>query len=119
MVMMEVMPERAFLGPALATVAATYAQVAVLLVVISRLLRSSMLQLLPWGRIARITAISGVAAGVAFYVSHLSSAQPLVQLAVGAALFAAILAAAVQLVAADRQELHETIRSLMSSEGAR
>ena len=71
------------------------------------------------GRIARITAISGVAAGVAFYVSHLSSAQPLVQLAVGAALFAAILAAAVQLVAADRQELRETIRSLMSSEGAR
>ena len=119
MVMMEVMPESAFLGPALATVAATYAQVAVLLVVISRLLRSSLLQLLPWGRIARITAFSGVAAGVAFYVSRLTSPQPLVQLVVGAALFAVVLAAAVQLVAADRQELHETIRSLMSSEGAR
>ena len=114
--MKEAMPARAYLGPAVATVVATYAQVAVLLIVISHQLRSSPLQLLPLGRMFRITIVSGVAAGVAFYVSHSSSAQPFVQLAVGAALFTILVAGLIHLFPSDRRELHQSIRSLFSTE---
>jgi len=114
--MKEAMPARAYLGPAVATVVATYAQVAVLLIVISRQLRFSPLQLLPLGRMFRITIVSGVAVGVAFYVSHSSSDQPLVQLAVGAALFTILVAGLIHLFPSDRRELHQSIRSLFSTE---
>lgn len=83
-------PAWAFLGPALATVIATYAQVAVLLGLIASHLGWGVRQLLPWahlGRVALVSALAGLSGwGVALLVG-----PPLAQVLVGAVVFGGVL----------------------------
>ena len=111
MLMRSAVPEWSFLGPAVATVVSTYLQVTLLVLLIARHLGWGLRQLLPWGRLLRISIASAVAAAVAALVST-SVSQALPQLVLGATVFAATMAMALWIRADDREELVQIFKSL-------
>ncbi len=64
----EAHPSLAMLGPAVATVSATYLQVLVLLLAISHLLSRSVRHLLPWAHLLRVSAFAAATATGAYWV---------------------------------------------------
>lgn len=104
-------PAWAFLGPAGATVLATYVQVFVLMQVIGRELRRPLSRLVPWGRLMRLCG-GGL---VAIFISR-AAADPVAgvvaRLLVGAAVFGGVEACLLWLHAGDRRELGCVFRSL-------
>jgi len=105
-------PTWAFLGPACATVLATYVQVGVLTRVIGRQLRLPLSGLLPWGRLLRL----GAGCLVAVLASRLAAApmaSAAAQLIVGAAVFCGAEAYVLWRHPADRLELRQVFSSLV------
>jgi O-antigen/teichoic acid export membrane protein len=84
--------EWAFLGAAVATVIATYLQVGFLVGSIAWHLGWRLAQLLPWGRLVRIAAISAAAAAAAWLAASWGAA-PLAKLASGTPVFCVTLVA--------------------------
>lgn len=85
------LPGWAFLGPAAATVVATYGQVAVLLVLIGRDLSGDLSRLLPWGYLLRLMAVCSAAAALSRGISLLLDTAAL-QVVLGVAAYAALAA---------------------------
>jgi O-antigen/teichoic acid export membrane protein len=83
-------PGWAFLGPALATVLATYMQVILLVGLIAWNLRLGLKQILPWRHLARVGLVCTLA-GVISWGSTLLPTPPAVHLVVGTAVFAVVL----------------------------
>ena len=107
-------PEWAFLGPAVATVFSTYAQVLFLVGLIGWHLKWGIARLLPWASLLRLSAVSGGAALVALAVAGLvSAAGP--RLCLGGAVFALVLGGMVWLNPQDREELEHIFRGLLRS----
>ena len=102
-------PDLALLGPAAATVMATYLQVFALLFLIARHLRWSLAQLLPWARLLRTVCISAAAALTAVASSHLV-AGPAASLMAGAMTFAAAIGGALLLLPEDRLAVRRVVR---------
>ena len=109
--MRSAVPDAAFLGPAVATVVSTYLQVSVLVLLIARHLGWGLRQLMPWGRLLRISAASAVSAAVAALVSTPVS-QALPQLILGGVAFAATMAIALWIRADDREEIVQIFKSI-------
>jgi len=104
-------PAWAFLGPAGATVLATYVQVSVLMCAISRELRRPLSRLLPWGRLMRLCG----GCLVAVLVSRVAAAPvagAAAHLLVGAVVFGGVEACLLWRHQGDRHELVHVLRSL-------
>ncbi len=101
----------AYLGPAIATVVATYAQVAFLVGAIAIHLRWTWSELLPWSALGRLALIGVVASGASRWVSQWIELGAMTQLGLGGALCAL---ATVALLGADPHHRH-TLRSLISA----
>ena len=84
----------ALLGPAAATVLATWCQVLVLLALVARSLGQSWSRVLPWARLGRVGLISLTAAltsmAASMAASNIWDLQPLLRLVVGLSVFAPI-----------------------------
>lgn len=107
----ELQPESAYLGPAAATVAATYVQVFFLIGVIGRHLCLGVKELLPWGRLLRVGSVSCGAALVGWWaVGWIDS--PALKLVVGGGLFGGLLAGLLWLSPRDRAELRLVFQGL-------
>ncbi len=104
-------PGHALLGPALATLLATWLQISLLVFLISRHLRRGLADLLPWSRLARVAAISSTVALVSA-----AAAQPvddaMVRLVLGSGVFAAVSALALWMHPGERHEIRALVRSL-------
>lgn len=81
----------AFLGPALATVLATYVQVAFLVALIALHLGWSWAQLLPWAALARFALGGMLAAGIARWISAWGGEQAVAQLMLGGMVFVSVM----------------------------
>lgn len=103
------LPEYAHLGPALAAVISTYAQVFFLVGMIVRHLRWGIGQLLPWGHLLRVALVCGLA-GLAGSGAASWGRTPLAELVLGGAAFAAVLGAAARLEPQYRQAVRELFR---------
>ena len=109
----------AYLRPAIATVVATYAQVAFLVGAIAIHLRWTWSELLPWSALGRLALIGVVASGASRWVSQWIELGAMTQLGLGGALCAL---ATVALLGADphhRHALRSLISALYSSKAAR
>ena len=104
-------PGQALLGPALATVLATWVQTSLLVFLISRHLRRGLADLLPWSRLARVAAISSTVALVSAAAAELAG-DPLVRLVLGSGVFAAGSLLALFRHPEERQEIRALVRSL-------
>ena len=104
-------PGQALLGPALATVLATWVQTSLLVYLISRHLRRGLADLLPWSRLARVAAISSTVALVSAAAAQLAG-EPLVRLVLGSGVFAAGSVLALLRHPEERQEIRALVRSL-------
>jgi O-antigen/teichoic acid export membrane protein len=104
--LLEVRPEWAFLGPAVATVCSTYFQVAFLLAAIGGHLHWSLRRILPWGRLLRIGAFAGGAALASRWVTSGLSGE-LLQLMAGGICFLVAMGGLVWTNPGDRAELRE------------
>ena len=102
----------AMLGPAAATVMATYLQVGFLLLVIGHHLRRSLWELLPWARLVRVCAVSAAAALAALAAASPVD-PPIFKLIVGALVFAAALVGSYWLCPQDREEVGVILRSAL------
>ena len=84
----------ALLGPAAATVLATWCQVLVLLALVARSLGQSWSQVLPWARLGRVGLIALTAAltsmAASMVASNIWDLQPLLRLVVALSVFAPI-----------------------------
>jgi O-antigen/teichoic acid export membrane protein len=78
----------ALLGPAAATMLATWCQVVVLVALVARTLGQSWSQILPWGRLGRVSVVSAAAALVSATIVHFFQLPPILRLAVAVAVFA-------------------------------
>ena len=85
-------PQWALLGPAVATVLATWGQVAVLVVLLSRSLRQPLGAVLPWGRLGRVSLVSALAAAASGGLVSGWQVSPTLRLAVAGAVFAPVVA---------------------------
>jgi O-antigen/teichoic acid export membrane protein len=103
--------EWAFLGPAVAAVMATYAQVLFLVGVIAHRLRWGLGQLLPWGDLLRIGVFSGLAAAAGWWVSRLADGS-VTRLMLAAGGFGVALAGLLGSSAPAREELKAIFRGL-------
>ena len=103
--------EWAILGPAFATVISTYAQVVVLVLLISRHLHWRLLELLPWGQLLRTAAFSLCAAMFSLILSQILE-QPALKLLVGFLSFGAVILAASWMHASQREEIRSLLVSL-------
>ena len=90
--LLPVQPQWALLGPAVATVLATWGQVAVLVILLSRSLRQPLGVVLPWGRLGRVSLVSALAAVVSGWLVADWQVSPALRLLVAAAVFAPIAA---------------------------
>ena len=109
----------AYLGPAIATVVATYAQVAFLVGAIAIHLRWTWSELLPWSGLVRLALIGLVASGASRWVSQWLELGAMMQLCLGGTLCAL---ATLALLGADphhRHALRSLISALYSSKAAR
>ena len=104
-------PVWAFLGPAVATTVVTYLQVAFLLAAIGWHLRCGLHQLLPWGRLLRISASVGAAAVISRWVS-VDVGGDFLQVVVGGVCFVVLVAVVTWANPQDRAELTHTWRAL-------
>ena len=80
----------ALLGPAAATVLATWCQVTVLVALVARSLGQSWSQVLPWRRLGRVGLVSAVAALISVAITELCDLPPAQLLAVAVAMFVPI-----------------------------
>ena len=103
--------EWAILGPAVATVFATYAQVSILVLLIARHLNWSLPQLMPWPQLLRITAFSLSAAVVSLALSQTAD-QPALKLLVGLVSFAGVLSVASWMHSGQREEIRSLLAAL-------
>jgi len=110
--------EWALVGPAVATVVSTYLQVGVLILLIGRHLRWSLLDLMPWLLLFRTAVFSSGAAAVSLALSH-SLEQPALQLFVGFTSFTVVIAAASWMHAGQRQELQRLLSAFRSPSSGR
>ena len=101
----------AYLGPAIATVVATYAQVAFLVGAIAIHLRWTWSELLPWSALFRLVLVGLMASGGARWVSQWIELGALMQLGLGGALCALT---TVALLSADPHH-RRTLRTLISA----
>ncbi len=106
--------EWAILGPAIATVISTYAQVVVLVLLIARHLHWSLLELMPWSQLLRTTALSVCAAVVSLILSQMLE-QPAVKLAIGVLSFAFVIMAVSWMHADQREEIRSMFVALRNS----
>jgi O-antigen/teichoic acid export membrane protein len=104
--MLEHIPQYAFLAPAVATVLATFVQVALLIGAIGWHLPWPFLALFPWARLGGVLGLSCSAALVAWFAAAGVSAA-IAKLLVGGAVFAAALAILYWLVPSTRTELKQ------------
>lgn len=110
-------PAWALLGPAAASVLATYAQVGVLVAAIAHLLHQPWRTILPWGRLARAAAVGVGAGAVSAGAVHLVAVGAPLRLALGAAVFAVVAGAlTVRLPGADHDELRQLVRAVARRE---
>ena len=110
-------PSWALLGPAMATVGATYVQVTVLLLAMAHLLQRSLWRLVPWGHLLRVSLFAVAAALVAYWMTTmiLDSAGP--RLLLGALLMAAGVWGIPALLAGDdRRELAAILHAIWRRE---
>ena len=105
--------EWAFLGPAAATVLATYGQVAALLVLIGRDLSLSVAQLLPWRSLGQRGLVCVAAAALARGIS-LAVDPPALQLGLGLAAYAVLAALYLRSNGAARREVTEVMGAALS-----
>lgn len=103
--------EWAILGPAVATVFATYAQVSILVLLIARHLNWSLPQLMPWPQLLRITAFSLSAAVVSLALSQTAD-QPALKLLVGLVSFAGVVSVASWMHSGQREEIRSLFAAL-------
>ena len=101
----------AFLGPAMATVGATYAQVFLLVGLIAWQLRWGVRQLLPWGRLLRVSGFSGGAALVGWGAAGWAASAQL-ELIVGGGVFGVVLAGFLWASRRDRDDLGAILGSM-------
>ena len=110
-------PSWALLGPAMATVGATYVQVTVLLLAMAHLLQRSLWRLVPWGHLLRVSIFAVAAALVAFWMTMMILDSPGPRLLLGALLMAAGVWGIPALVAGgDRRELAAILRAIWRRE---
>ena len=102
--------EWAILGPAIATVVSTYAQVIVLVLLIARHLRWCLWELMPWWQLLRTTVLSACAAVVSLMLSHMLE-QAVAKLLIGVVSYSVVILALSWLHVGQREQ----IRSLMVS----
>ena len=106
-------PGWAFLGPAIATVIATYAQVFFLFFAISRHLRWRIIEILPWRSIFRRFIIASVAAFTARMISDFfPNAIPALNFFIGVVSFLLMLTAITYISPKDQEELRTLLDSL-------
>jgi len=113
-VMLGQRPEWAFLGPAAATVAATYVQVFFLVGLIARHLQWGVRQLLPWGRLLRVGSFSCGTALVGLWTAGWVDVH-LAKLALGGGVFGLLLAGLLWRSPQDREELRRVFQGLVKS----
>jgi len=106
-------PDWAFLGPAVATVLATYGQVAVLLLLIGRDFSRSVGQLLPWWSLGRL-ALGCLAGAALARAATLALDTAAWQLATGAAVYAALGAILLHQSRDSRRQVREALRAAFS-----
>jgi O-antigen/teichoic acid export membrane protein len=106
--------EYAFLGPAVAAVVATYAQVFLLMGLIAWHLNWKLSQLLPWGRLLRVGSFSCGAALVGLWVATLGEVA-LVRLVLGGGAFSLTLGGLLWISPEERGELVQVFRALARS----
>ena len=106
-------PDWAFIGPAIATVIATYAQVFFLFFAISRHLRWRIIEILPWRSIFRRFILALVAAFIARMISEfLPNAIPALNFFIGVVSFLLMLTAITYISPKDQEELRTFLDSL-------
>ncbi len=105
-------PQHAFLGPALATVFSTYAQVAFLLGAIAWHLRWGLRYLLPWAGLLRVSAFSLAAALVARWTAEWVPGAAW-SLALGGLVFVLLLAALLWSSKCERQQLQQLLYAVL------
>jgi len=106
-------PEWAFIGPAFATVIATYTQVFFLLFVISRHLHWKVTEVLPWKSIFRRFGLAVVAASVSRMIcDFLPNLIPILSLSAGLVSFVLMLVVITYFSSRDRHELKILLHSL-------
>ncbi|MBT4498705.1 MAG: oligosaccharide flippase family protein [Gemmatimonadetes bacterium] len=106
--------EYAFLGPAVAAVVATYAQVFLLVGLIAWHLKWKVSQLLPWGRLLRVGSFSCGAALVGLWVATLGEVA-LARLLLGGGAFSLTLGGLLWISPEERGELVKIFRALTRS----
>jgi len=106
--------EYAFLGPAVAAVTATYAQVFLLVGLIAWHLKWKLSQLLPWGRLLRVGSFSCGAALAGLWVATWGEVA-LARLVLGGGVFALILGSLLWISPKERGELNQVFRALTRS----
>lgn len=113
-------PSWALLGPAAATGLATYAQVGVLVFLLSRLLGQPWTAVLPWRRLGRVATASVAAALLSGWLARLLTSAPSAQLVIGAAIFGTVCLILMRCLGhgADWDELRRLGRALRRSEAA-
>jgi peptidoglycan biosynthesis protein MviN/MurJ (putative lipid II flippase) len=102
----------ALLGPAVATVVATYLQVVFLIGVIGRQLSWKVKDLLPWGYLLWLGGLSCLAVLIAWMVAN-GFKMPWAQVMVGGVVFVVLFGGLLVLRPADRQELLQIRNSLL------
>ena len=106
-------------GPAIATVVATYAQVAFLVGAIAIHLRWTWSELLPWSGLGRLALIGLVASGASRWVSQWFELGAMMQLCLGGTLCALATLALLGVDPHHRHALRSLISALYSSKAAR
>lgn len=111
LILQRVQPQWALLGPALATVVATYVQVAFLVAFIGRHLKWRLTRLLPWKFLLRMAFFSCVAALTGLWVASFV-VPPLAKLFLGGFVFGVVLALLVGRQAQRRAEAVQVFKDL-------
>jgi hypothetical protein len=104
LVLLDIAPGLAFLGPAVATVTATYIQVGLLVVLIGWHLDWPFQTLLPWARLGAVLGLSCGAALIAWFAATASDSAS-IKIVLGGGVFASVVALSYGAVPAFKAEL--------------